>query len=313
MPVINYWVDPMGIFRQDFSLQVIEPNQHYAKMKYLTSEVQDYDSFIFGSSKAGNIDSRRLAGGKFYNMTYSMGVPYEWQKDLEILVSKGYEIKKIVLCLDEESYTRTHDQNVSFLRWPFSDNKWDQWTFETKYLFRMPDFKVTKEALYALNKDKPFRVRYDIHDTGIPFKDTREIYIDENIETHLQDERFEMKWSPHLPKMDESLQALRAIRKLCNNKGIDLTVVFTPIHHKKLATARQNRLEEYKSKVAEIVDFIDFSRDHPIAKDNRYWFEQVHFRSKVGDLMVDRINGDQEDTFGVRVSNRLTQLGKDGL
>ena len=314
MPIINYWVDPMGIFRQDFSRQVIEPNQHYAKMKYLTEEVRDYNSFIFGSSKAGNIDSRRLEGGDFYNMTYSMGVPYEWQKDLEILVDRGYEIKKVVLCLDEESYTRTHDQNVSFLRWPYSANRWDRWAFETKYLFRMPDFKVTKEAIYSLNKDKPFRVSYDIHGSGIPFKETREAYIEANMDTHLQDERFDMSWAPHLPKMEESLEALRAIRNMCDEKGIDLKVLFAPIHHKKLATARQNRLEEYKNKVAGIVDFIDFSGEHPIANDNQYWFEQVHFRSKVGDMMVDRINGDRgEKPFGVRVSNRLTQLGQDGL
>jgi len=180
MPAMIYTVDPFGIFRDDFSQQVVEPNQRYAKMKWLSEEKRDFDSFIFGSSKVGNIDSRKLQGGNYYNMTYSMGLPYEWMQDAKQLYETGYNIENIVICLDEFSYTRTHDQNSSFLRKPYVQDWHKRLELQSKYLLRMPNFSVLHKAYYPLNKDKPFLVKYDIKGTGIPFKTEREKYVDEN-------------------------------------------------------------------------------------------------------------------------------------
>ena len=104
MPAMIYEVDPFGIFREDFSQQVVEPNQRFVKMKWLSEEKREFDSFIFGSSKVGNIDSRRLQGGNYYNMTYSMGLPYEWMQDAKQLYANGYEIENIIICLDDDHF-----------------------------------------------------------------------------------------------------------------------------------------------------------------------------------------------------------------
>ena len=294
MPVMIYEVDPFGIFREDFSQQVIEPNQRFAKMKWLSEEKRDFDSFIFGSSKVGNIDSRKMLGGKYYNMTYSMGLPYEWMEDMKQLANTGYDIKNIVICLDEFSYTRTHDQNSSFLRKPYAESWAKRTEFQAKYLLRMPNFSVLKKAWYPINKDKPFLVRYDIQETGIPFTTERESYVEENMDLHLTDWKFDIDWPLKLPRMEESLYAIKEIKQFCEDKGIELQVVYLPVYHKKLADVKTNKFDEYKTKVAEITDYWDFSEARPIIDERQYWFEQVHFRAKVGDMIVGKLNGATE-------------------
>ena len=305
MPVLIYTIDPMGIFREDFRYQVIEPNQRYVKMKWLTKGKRKFDSFIFGSSKVGNIDSRKLRMGKFYNMTYSMGLPYEWFEDMKRLHKRGYKMKNVIICLDEFSYTRTHDQNTSFLRKPYPETPVEQLEFKAKYLLRMPNFPVLKEALYPLNKDKQFLVRYDIHGSGIPFKEEREQYIEENMETHLQDSRFNIDWANKLPRMDESLQAIANMKAYCEEQNIKLTVVYLPVHKKKLAKVKENQFETYKTRLAEITEYLDFSNYQEVSEDNSYWFEQVHFRAKVGDMIVAKLNGNEVLAgFGKYVSRK---------
>ncbi|MEM6801072.1 MAG: hypothetical protein AAF696_06685 [Bacteroidota bacterium] len=311
MPLMIYEVDPFGIFREDFSQQVVEPNQRYVKMKWLSEEKRAFDSFIFGSSKVGNIDSRKFVGGKYYNMTYSMGLPYEWMEDMKQLDKTGYEIKNIVICLDEFSYTRTHDQNSSFLRKPYHQDWGKRLEFQAKYLLRMPNFSVLHKAYYPFNKDKEFLVNYDIKATGIPFKTERETYVEEHMDIHRTDWKFDIDWPLKLPRMDESLYAIKEIKQFCESKGIELQVVYLPVYHKKLKDVKTNKFEEYKEAIAEITDYWDFSEVRPIIDDRQYWFEQVHFRAKVGDMIVGKLNGAAElADFGKLVSRKGRNLAK---
>lgn len=307
MPVLTYLIDPFGIFREDFSRQVIEPNQHYAKMKFLTEELRDYDSFVFGSSKAGNLDTRKLTDGNYYNLSYSMGIPYEWYQDINLLLESGYDIKNLIITLDELSYSRTHHQNNSFLRTPYAASAKERMAFKIKYLFRIPDFRVMYHAFYPLHKDKDFLVAYDIHDTGIPFKTSREAYVDANMGEHLKDPRFDDEPRIYLVNMEESLEYVAKIRDLCEDKGIKLTVILTPVHERKMKALTRNRFQEYKDALAQITPYYDFSIPGEINRDNRYWFELHHFRMQVGDMMISRItSGGQSGEFGTYV-HRLTE------
>ena len=309
MPILIYLVDPMGIFREDFRYQVIEPNQRFAKMKWLSEEDRGFDSFIFGSSKVGNIDSRKLNMGRFYNMTYSMGVPHEWMEDTKQLWRAGYDIEHVIICLDEFSYTRTHDMNTSFLRRPYPESSLDRWDFYLKYLLRMPNFPVLQKGFYPLHKDKEFLVEYDIKGSGVAFKWEREAYIDANLDEHVEDWKFDIDWSNKLPRMKESLEAIAELKSFCEDKGIKLLVLFLPVHHKKLKKVKQNRFDQYKERVSEITHYLDFAKETDISKDNRYWFEQIHFRMQVGDMIISRINGDTPlGNFGSRVMQEMVQL-----
>lgn len=290
MPVLIYLVDPFGIYREDFTYQVIEPNQHFVKMQYLMKDRQPYDSFIWGSSKVSNVDSRKLEGGHYYNMTYSMGLPYEWYHDLKMLLEAGYPVKNAVITLDELTYARTHFQNNSFLRTPYPEGQWDRLKFHLSYLFRIPNFNTLRYAFYPLNKDQPYRVGYDIFNSGIAFKTERETYVTQHMAEHLQDPRFNQAVRTYLVNMEESLTYIEKMKALCAEKGISFRVVFTPVHHKKWPVLLENRFLEYKERLSEITPYWDFSGPSPITEDNQYWFEQHHFRMPVGDMIVAALN-----------------------
>ncbi|MEM6261847.1 MAG: hypothetical protein AAGI38_05020 [Bacteroidota bacterium] len=300
MPVLIYLTDPFGIFRTDFSRQVIEPNQHFAKMEFLTQEIRPYDSFIFGSSKAGNVDSRKLVNGNFYNMSYSMGLPYEWYHDLKILLEAGYDIHQVVLLLDERTYNRTHQMNNSLLRHPFDASEMERWKFKAKYLFRIPNFYVLEKALYPLHQHDPFLVQYDIHGSGIPFKTSREAWVDANLAEHLEDPRFSETPTTYLPTPEEALAYIAHIRDLCSERHIELTVMMAPIHPRKMESLKVNRFDDFLIDLEGVVPYLDFSGANSVNRDNKNWLEQHHFRWHVGDLIVERLNtGRKFKDFGV--------------
>lgn len=294
LPLMIGWIDPMGLFREDFSKQMIEPNQHFIKMRWLLTEKRPYDSFLFGSSKAGNIDTRHLEGGNWYNMTYSMGVPAEWVQDLERLLEAGYKVRNLVVCLDEFSYIRESSQNNSLLRTTYPVTAWAEYKFLAGYLLRFPNFKVLKEATPAFNSLGEYRVAYDLFDSGIPFKAAREAYIDTHLEVHTRDSRFDIEWPHRIPQPEESLQALARLQLLCQQQDIKLRVIYLPVFEKKLARVKENGFDSYKAAVAEIVPYLDFSEAPSIIHDRKLWFEQIHFRRRVGDLIVRRLNGEAE-------------------
>src|SRR5690242_10358530 len=81
----NLIIDPYGIFRSDYSRQRIEPNGHFIKMRYVLNHPEKFDSFIFGNSRANNIDNTHIPGGQWYNMYYSLGFPKEHLADLQLM------------------------------------------------------------------------------------------------------------------------------------------------------------------------------------------------------------------------------------
>jgi len=93
----NYIVDPYGIWKTSFENQVLEPNKNYVKTNYVLNNPKKYDSFIFGSSRAGHIEGDLLDNGKYYNMTYSVGTIPEWLGTIKTYVNNGIDIKNIIL------------------------------------------------------------------------------------------------------------------------------------------------------------------------------------------------------------------------
>lgn len=100
----NFYIDSYGIFKKNLNYQILEPNKNYLKTKYIIENINKYDSFIFGSSRVGNIPTEIIKGNKFYNMTFSEGLPQEWLKALSIFLNGGSKINTVILGLDDISF-----------------------------------------------------------------------------------------------------------------------------------------------------------------------------------------------------------------
>lgn len=60
LQIIRYHFDRYGIYNKDFSTLRVEPNQHIVKMQYLLDNPSKYNALCFGSSRVGNIDTRKI-------------------------------------------------------------------------------------------------------------------------------------------------------------------------------------------------------------------------------------------------------------
>lgn len=58
----NFYIDSYGIFKKNLNYQILEPNKNYLKTKYIIENINKYDSFIFGSSRVGNIPTEIIKG-----------------------------------------------------------------------------------------------------------------------------------------------------------------------------------------------------------------------------------------------------------
>ena len=75
------------------------------KVRYLLENPTKYDAYCFGSSRVGNIDLTKIEDGhRYYNMTYSEGLPEEWLADVKIMLKHQVTIKRILVGCDDFSF-----------------------------------------------------------------------------------------------------------------------------------------------------------------------------------------------------------------
>jgi len=288
----NIWNDTSGLFSTDFSMLRPEPSQHFIKMRYLLENPDKYDAYCFGSSRVGNIDLKKISDGhRYYNMTYSAGVPAEWRDDLQLLLHHQVTIRKVLIGLDDLSFREDpapHKKDL--LRIPYQEN--NVATYLT-FLSRMPSkpYRFADEDVYHYSI-------FDIYDSGRPLHDVPDARIEADPEAHRQKvanlaasmdypSYRQGKQSPY--RIPQALDELQEIKSLCDKNGIELIVFINPhsVHEYELTTSDQ--FEEFRRGLAKITDYYDFSGFNKVTSNDYYYYEISHYRPMVGDMMIHRI------------------------
>lgn len=108
-----------------------------------------------------------------------------------------------------------------------------------------------------------------------------------------------------LSGMEEYLSGVKNIKQLCEQSGVKLTVICAPVYAQRLGTYFQSELAAFYRCLAEITDYWDFSKS-PLSFEPRYFYDEIHCRSAVGQMMLARIFGDMSvyvpRDFGVYVT-----------
>ena len=102
--LVNYVLDPYGLFRKDFSWQFVEPNMNFIKARYVAHNPGRYDCFVFGSSRANSIDVRKIRGVTCYNMHSAMALPRNHLDNMNYMLKNGVKVKLALIALDEFSF-----------------------------------------------------------------------------------------------------------------------------------------------------------------------------------------------------------------
>lgn len=306
----NYSVDLQGIFRDDAGTYSTPPNLHFTKVRYLSRHPERFDSFVFGSSRVGNIDVRNIPGGRWYNMTYSEGVPREHLLNIAYMLKSGIKIKNVLIGLDEFSYSINPDSHLNQIsRMPYSPvvNQ-SEVSFYVNYLFRLPNVKVLGEHLKIHRGHSGNRLGvFKLSDTGQSETDTIDRLIEADRLKHVRDKKFLVPTHLHLidtENMDGTLKDIHDLLKLAQQHDIKMIIFINPIHQVTYKDIDNNKFFVFKQRLAQITSYYDFSGLHPYTCDNYYFYETSHYRPIIGNKIIARIYGNSRDKeFGVLVNS----------
>ena len=302
---INYKIDCYGIFTSDYNKVGQETNNNFIKTKYIIENPEKFDSFIFGSSRVEYIPVENLQCGKFYNMTYVQGIPSEWLDTIKTFKENNVNMKNIIIAIDDFSATifpEEHKNSPNLLS--YSDINNNISNIIKYYLLKNPFDERSKTILKSGRASN-----VNIEDTG------RVVRIDDesfySSDEHLNKEMFQrptILGNYENNRIDEVIIEIQEIKKLCDDNNIELTVIFNPLHITTYENQNKEKLSEFKSRLAEIIDYWDFNNINEVTTNNYYWYETSHYREIVGAMILKTIYGNEyngeidiPDDFGVLI------------
>ncbi len=312
--VVNYVLDPYGIFRKDFSWQFIEPNKHYIKVRHVTEHPDRFDCFLFGSSRANHIDVRKIKGGRCYNMQHAGGLPREYLDSMKYMVKKGVKIEFALIALDEVSYNYNPKEHLSQpMRHPYPPvlNEY-RFPYFLQYLFYWYDWDIMETCLSGYwNKLRGHRgediVRHDIYETGQTFSPNADHVIEKDPAAHANRKEFQRRFRPEDIYMDGVVRDIKELIEFARQNKIQLKFFVVPLYKTKYLDAGPDEMDRFRREVAGLTDFWDFSGLNSITINTYYYYEAWHFRGIVGDMILSRMFGYQNTNvpkdFGVFVTN----------
>ena len=102
-----------------------------------------------------------------------------------------------------------------------------------------------------------------------------------------------------------TLESLTRIKQLCEDNGVQLTVVTAPVYADYLASFPWEQVAAFYTRLAEVTDYWDFSYSS-VSFEPRYFYDETHFRECVGDMALARMFGDESvyipEDFGAYVT-----------
>jgi hypothetical protein len=307
--LINFVTDPYGLFRTDFTRQIVEPAMNFIKTRYIAENPEKFDCLIFGSSRANGIDARHIKDAHCYNMHHPLALPRHHIENLRYLLRKGLKIRLVLVALDDFSYKTNLKERpfqlVTSYYPPVRDES--RLLYYLKYLFSIFDRQTRTAMLDGLIGRKVSHPDYDeLLDTGRVYSESVEKRIEEYREQHVKDPKFNVSAYSKGNNVKETLEDLKEMAELARQYDVRLVILLNPTH---AAIYLSSDLEQYltfQKELSRIIDFYDFSGLNSVTTNNYYYYETSHYRFKAGDMIIGRIFGDPTimvpGDFGVLVT-----------
>ena len=122
--------------------------------------------------------------------------------------------------------------------------------------------------------------------------------------------------SPEMTEIGPTAESLARIRDLCEENGINFTVVMAPVYWDYFNDFAKEEVLEFYTALAEVTDFWDFSMSS-VSYEMRYFYDATHFRNCVGDMALARMAGDDSiyvpEDFGQLVTKDNVEEAVDDL
>ncbi len=303
--VFNIIVDPFGVFGDrvlNWQSYNMVNNPRVAKVGYLNRYHEDYNSYVIGGSKSSSISPEllnRYYGGdaSFYSMLMYGGDFFDYERTLYDLVDH-YEVKHIVLHMSLQEISHFNDGSERDLKKrlharvsgePLVPFYWDYLTLSPKYAYE----KLEGFARRAINE---MEYGQFLPETGVYNKIKRDAENLDDLEQFWADNP-----SFHLPMgkleataMADNVAALARMKAYCEERDISFLLITGATYEGELKSYNLDDLKQYWHMIAEVTKFWDFSGFSPLSEDPRHYYDSMHYRNHVGDMMLARIFDDPE-------------------
>ena len=299
--VINVMIDPYNIFHYEYPRNNgIEANKNFIKTRYLLKHKDEFDSLLFGSSRAGFTDVEALPDGKYYNLCSSEAVPGEHVRLLKILIKHGFVPKNVTIMMDDISCfvdPAIHDQML--YRIPYPDDTISSWfDFYVKYCDILTTWEAWREVKDYEPTDDDYTARF--RRSGSERLNAASSFHDEN-EVGYWADYYELR-------TDEVMADIRELKQICEDNGINLRIMTNPLYYKTYQRDIENGYIDFLYALAGEVDYWNFSSFSDVTMDEHNYYETSHFIPAVSYKMMDAVYYDKVDQglwnqgFGVKVS-----------
>lgn len=312
---VNFLVDPFGsrdwIVEKKYKPIVKERSEKYNTI-FNQNNLKHFDCLILGSSRAMKIDpSSNPEIGECYNFAVSMASNHEKL----FILTEWLKYKKpsaLYMGVDFLNFHRDVEHPDQAIESRFTHG--NEGNYLSHYAFKMA-VKSLKNSI--TNKPETFfepngSINYSRDDQKIAagtFDFSQKKY--QKFANSIYKERF-----VDLPYVytSKSLEDLRKIKHLCDKYHIKLIVFIPPeqIEATKKIITNPELYQHYKHYKRDIVTLFgtvyDFSGGWPENKNQKNFYDVWHYRSLLGDKMVDKFYG--KNTFGTiitqdNISNHL--------
>ena len=314
---VNFYVNPLGYFTNARGLDYYYSDDYVRSIKanYIYSHRNEVEGVIVGGSKAGALNTDLLeqcTGLHYYNLYSNYGNFADYLRYTQFLADCT-SVQEITLHLsgyEVEAYDVTGRGNEYKVPAVLSGSPWKRLTEFLGYL--MPDYKTTiktfkkrfsKNRAYADQIENGMKNRdYDM----ISFKKDPDAFVRRHVVNNqvkrlrklfLENENDTLEAQGR----SDSIEAMRQIKKICDDHGIRLKVVigasFISERYEYECSAYYNYLYQLVMIAGEVWDFSSF---HDININPYNFADGKHYTKAVADLMVNTIYGrESRDGFGI--------------
>lgn len=304
--LFNVLIDPFGVFGDpiiDWYSYNMTNNPRAAKIAYLdkNDNYKKYDSYMIGCSSTSSFsveDLNHYLGGSFYNMIMYGADMLDVEQTCEYVI-KEYDAKNIVVNiflsngtkynLEEDPLTRSMHEKL--------DGK-SKLSFYGRYLFLNPQYSLAK--LEALKKDTYLTQPFDVFniETGAYDKKVRDVESINTLESYYEAYPVFKKYpqeSLEMTEIDTTVESIKKIKKMCEDNDVNLTFVMAPAYDEYVKYYREEQVEEFYKKIAEVTDYWDFTTSS-LTNEPRFFYDETHFRNCMGKMAIAKMV-DSKDTY----------------
>ncbi|MCR4902626.1 MAG: hypothetical protein K6A23_07200 [Butyrivibrio sp.] len=305
---LNIYIDTFNIFHYDnIRITSAEPNKNYIKTRYITENPDQYNAFIFGSSRVANIPVDGLITGtakgealNWYNMTCSMSVPGEQLSILEEFISSGVDVKAVIIGVDELSMSGTADVHYDdLMRKPYELYEDNKLGFYYDYLIVKPEFSLLPEVLFEQNSESVIAEKNEFYNYGVAIANTDFSLGDKGTDLGV------LECGEYTG--GTTIEDMKKMVSLCDEEGIELYVFTSPILESTYRNAVAMGYLDFLKDLSTVTGYINFSGLNDITTNTAYYFDSSHYRPVVGleieNVIFGKETADTDSFYGVRVNN----------